>query len=187
MYATQTYLGFTAGEARLYAYAITEAYRDERSRLLEKEFKKRVSEFGLSTGSNIAVLMPHEGFEEATSRQIQSKTEKEMQEFYRDNIFGKTPGLLLTKTPVDTRKAWQGAFYIPFNGVEHPFRESKRLIETIKSIANNKEAEGRFASSLRSLNDFVVLKPTVFGVGLDINQILTALLDRSQSERAVSN
>lgn len=178
MYATQTYLGFTLGRAKIYLYAITEDYRDERSRLLAEVFRTRISEFGLSTGENIAVVLPHEGYEDQTRQQIETATDCNMQKFYQKNISGRTPGLLLSQIPVDRPAAWRGAFYIPFDGVKHPFRESKKLIEELKKIEKDNTEENRFVELLMKTNDFTILQPTIFGVGLNLNSIFSAILNR---------
>lgn len=174
MYVTQTFLGTIAKDAKFYVYFLTEGYAGQQQRHLYEEVTKRIAEFGLSTGPSVAVVMPHPGSEVATLGEVRDNTDSPVQKFYRAHIQGETPGLLVTLRPISERNAHEGAIFFSLANVEHPFRESKTIVQNVAEAAK----DNRFWSMISSFNRFVKMEPNVFGVGFNLNRAIDFLVER---------
>jgi hypothetical protein len=171
MYVTQTYLGFSAKGAKAYVYFLSEEYMSNRQRDLHTAFVNRAAEFGLTSGKEVAVLLPVPGSEmKVLGSDLSDEGDSPVQRFYRDHIAGQTPGLLVTGAPIDTKRGLKGAVFFSFNSEEHPFRAAKKLVAQLTSAPSG----GGLVQFLERLNEFVYLRPNLYGLGLDLN----AMIDR---------
>jgi hypothetical protein len=176
MYVTQTFLGLTAEGAKRYIYFLSEGYKDEKQARLYENVSKRVAGFGLSTGRDTAVVMPHAGFQEATLGEVRDGSQ-EMQKFYQEHIYGETPGLLVTRLPVSDPNAHEGALYFSLaNTRGDAFFETTLVVQSI----NKASREGSFWTWLETANKFFKLEPNFFGVGFNGNKAIEKLIERRQ-------
>ena len=172
MYVTQSYLGLIAKDAQLYVYLLTEPYKDCNQQRVHVNFLNRITEFGLGTGSEVAVVASHQGYEGQTLGEIRDNPSSGMQQFYRNNIYGETPGLLVTKRPVSETDAWRGAIFFSLAHIAHPVDESKQIVGNMsKAIEDSK-----FRAAILKLNSFVKLEPNIFGIGFNINKVIERML-----------
>ncbi|MFZ6799034.1 hypothetical protein [Undibacterium sp. Di24W] len=174
MYITQTYLGFSSNSAKVYVYFLSESYMSNRQRDLHEVFLKRTAELGLSTGSEIAVLLPVNGCEMSVLGDMNDSLHSPLQEFYKNNVREQLPGLLVTRKPLDTKAGIQSAVFFSFNNAEHPFKAAKELIQKISEEPRG----GPFVKFLEELNSFVILEPNFNGIGININRIVELLIEK---------
>lgn len=163
-----------AKDARFYVYFLTEGYKDQAQSNLYTEVTRRIEDFGLATGKEVAVVMPHAGFEEATLGEVRDDSDSRMQELYREQIYGETPGLLVTVRPISDPRAHEGAMFFSLAHVVHPIREARRIVGNVSEAAK----AGRLRSALMSINKFIKLEPNLFGLGFNLNKAIEAVLEK---------
>jgi hypothetical protein len=173
MYVAQTYLGFVAKKARVYVYFLSESYMSNRQKDLHEVFLRRTKELGLKTGEDIAVVLPVAGREMDVLGDLRDEAGSPIQKFYQQHIAGNTPGLLLTRAPIDTCRGIKSAIFCTFNTVEHPFRLAKKLISQMSS----EPSESKLICFLESINEFVEIKPNFQGIGVDLNAVIEKAID----------
>ena len=172
MYVTQTFLGIIANEAKFYVYFLTEGYKGDRQENLYDQVANRIAEYGLSTGPEVAVITPLPGHEKSTLDEIRRNPDAEIQSFYKKHIDGETPGLLITMRPVSEKNAWKGAIFFSLTNVVHPLRESKQIVNGVAKALG----DSRFRSALLAMNKFIKLEPNIFGLGLNLNEVIDRIL-----------
>lgn len=169
MYFTQTYLGLVAGGARVYFYAITEGYRDDRQKHIQKEFLTRFREFGESTDERVAAVAPLPGSENVVFGEVVDTFDSRRQNQLKAELSGRTPGLLILPKPISEADSLKGAIYLPFDTARHPFRDSKQLFDLVRAeMASGPEP--LWVQALRKLNRFLIVQPNVGGLGINFNQ-----------------
>jgi len=173
MYITQTYLGFSARRAKVYVYFLSERYMSDRQRDLHDVFLNRAKELGLSTNEQVAVVLPAPGFEMQVLGDIDDAPESPLQRLYKNTIRDHVPGLLVTRSPIDTKRGIEGAMFFSFNNAEHPFRAAKALIQTIVDEPD----DGRLIKVLENLNEILILEPNWNGIGINLNAILEKAIE----------
>ena len=179
MYITQTYLGFVATNAKVYVYFLSEEYMSNQQKDLHDVFLKRAAELGLSTGSDIAVVLPVRGCEMNVLGDLDDEVGSPLQKFYSEKIRNELPGLLVTCGPIDTKEGLSGAIFFSFNTANHPFRAAKDFIQDIL-----KEPQGgKFINFLSGLNEVVILHPNFYGVGVNVNAIIEKSIEEYKIKR----
>lgn len=138
-----------------------------------EEFLQRTEEFGLATGPEVAVVLPVSGFENNVLGDLNDEINSPLQRFYMTNLREHLPGLLVTKFPVDSDRAINGAVFFSFNSPGHPFRAAKALVKKIVEEPEN----GKFLNFLSHLNKIVILQPNFNGIGIDINALIDNTLE----------
>jgi hypothetical protein len=141
---------------------------------LHNVFLNRTAELGLSTGPDVAVLIPAPGCEMSVLGDAEVSLHSPLQEFYIKNIRDHLPGLLVTRQPLDTKKGMNSAIFFSFNTAEHPFRAAKELIEKI----SQEPKDGALIKLLEGLNQFVILEPNFNGIGVNINAIIDMIIEK---------
>ena len=174
MYITQTYLGFSSSSAKVYVYFLSEPYMSNRQSDLHDVFLKRTAELGLSTGPDVAVLLPASGCEMSVLGDAKDSPNSPLQEFYIKNVRDHLPGLLVTRQPLDTKAGIKSAVFFSFNTTAHPFSAAKELIQKI----SQEPKDGALIKALEGLNKFVILEPNFNGIGLNINHIVELLIEK---------
>lgn len=174
MYVTQTYLGFEAKKAKAYVYFLSETYMTENQRNLHDVFINRAKQLGLSTDENVAVLLPVAGYEDKVVRDLADQPDSPVQKFYKKNIQGKTPGLLVSSAPIDTKRGISKAVFFTFQTTEHPFNAAKNLITAII----NEPEDSLFIRTLTSINEIAILNPNFYGMGINLNAVIKAYLEK---------
>ena len=168
MFVTQTFLGVTFSPAKFYIYFLYEDYKDP---ALHEYIARNVEEFGLKTDSNVAVVIPKSGYGDATMQEVASQ----MQEFYQRNISGATPGLLLTKRPLYHQEALSDAIYFSLSGIKEATTEAKNIIVGVQ--------EKGILEKISRINEYLIIKPTVLGVGVDINKVIDDAIAELKAKR----
>lgn len=174
MYIAQTYLGFSSSSAKVYVYFLSEPGMSNRQSDLHTVFLKRTAELGLSTGPDVAVLLPATGCEMSVLGDADVSLHSPLQEFYIKNVRNHLPGLLVTRQPLDTKMGIKSAVFFSFNTAEHPFRAAKELIAEI----SKEPQDGALIKLLEGLNQFVILEPNFSGIGVNINSIIDMFIEK---------
>lgn len=133
----------------------------------------RAKELGLSTNEKVAVVLPVKGYEMQVLGDIEDAPESPLQKLYKSTIRDHVPGLLVTRNPIDTKKAVEGAMFFSFNESIHPFREAKALIQQIV----DEPEDGPIIKVFEELNEILILKPKWNGVGVDINALIKKAIE----------
>jgi len=165
MYITQTFMGLTSSEARVYVYFLSSG---DRSINLRKDILKRITEFGLSTDENAAIIVPYDGYERSTLNEIEDSPFSSTQNFYKTRIRDKLPGLLLTYQPLSAEGWEQSGIYFSLSNVKHPLRETRAILQKLDE--NNIYCT--IKRGWEKSRDFIIIEPSILGIGINVNKIL---------------
>lgn len=179
MYVTQTYLGFAVEGAAIYCYYLAAKHLSKSQLVSSQVIKKRVAQFAEITGKDVVFFIPHENYDTQTLQEIKDKPGSIRQKFYEEKIRKCLPGVLITGQPLKADGMLRGGVFIPLCSVKHPVKQTQELVHWAHNLSEN------FLRILRRLNTVIIMQPSIFGIGVDVNKILEQTINYADERLTV--
>jgi hypothetical protein len=186
VWVSQSYLSNFGSNAAGCVYYLFEDYLPGQADF-EREVFRSLDEIGFGYGDDVHIFVPNERYRQKIAIEFPSKFHDVWEQ-----ISGKTPGLFIsTKPAIDlepNRDPWLYLSLLPaFEGKAKLIDALREFRETLAKFETDFHGEvdnDRGRSLLKKICDSLVLRPTFFGVGIDVKTLIEGSFSTSKKGNA---
>ena len=186
MWVTQTYLGCPDPGAKLFVYYLWEDYRGQQD--VPEEIIQRLKSAGSAFGKAVSLFAPISGAQD----EIRAELRYQGSDFFWRKFNQKTPCLLLTTKPLVDLDPHRDDEYrvLPLptelTGYEETIEEVFRTLHEVCTWRLQEQGDCDDTSFLEQVLKAVQIRPSIFGIGIDLKPILSWVLRKIKARQSMS-